>query len=65
MKACKMAIERIIRIDRAKARDFQVAYIALDGKGRHGGYCIHPGFSYAVHDDEGGRLITAESYFDN
>lgn len=62
-KACKMAIERIIQINPMKARDFQVAYIALDRKGRFGGYCIHPGFSYAVQDEEGSRLVTAESYF--
>jgi len=62
-KACKMAIERIIRINPTKAKDFQVAYIAIDRRGEHGAYCIQPGFSYAVHDEDGSKLIQCDHYF--
>ena len=62
-EACQKAIERIIKIDRAKAKDFQVAYIALDRHGNYGGFCIHPGFTFAVHDSEGLKELTPESYF--
>ncbi|MEM8584742.1 MAG: N(4)-(beta-N-acetylglucosaminyl)-L-asparaginase [Bacteroidota bacterium] len=46
-KACKMAVERVV--DKSPDwRDIQVGFIALDKFGRHGGYCIQPGFDYAV-----------------
>ena len=62
-KACKMAIERLIRINPSKAKDFQVAYIALDKRGAYGAYSVQPGFQYAVHDEEGGKLYDSESFF--
>ena len=29
-------------------RDIQVGFIAIDKRGRHGAYCIAPGFNYAL-----------------
>lgn len=46
--ACKKAIERIIRIKGDKAKDIQVAFIALNKKGETGSYAIHKGFTYAI-----------------
>ena len=65
MKACKMAIERIVNINPIKARNFQVAFIALNKKGVYGSYCIHPGFSYAVRHEQGSELVVAKSHFKN
>ncbi len=61
-KACKMAIERIVRINPAKARNFQACYIAISRKGEYGAYAIQPGFSFAVQDEDGSRLVKCESY---
>lgn len=56
--ACKMAVERIIKRNGAKAKDFQVAFIAINKKGEHGAYCIQKGFNYAVcYSDDGSQLI--------
>ena len=61
--ACTKAIERLVKINPEKAKNFQVAYIALDTSGSYGAYSVQPGFQYAVCDLEGGRLINASSYF--
>lgn len=47
-QACKKAVERIIRIKGAKAKDIQVGFIAINKRGEYGGYCIQKGFNYAV-----------------
>jgi N4-(beta-N-acetylglucosaminyl)-L-asparaginase len=46
--ACKKAVERIIKIKGASAKDIQVGFIALNKKGEYGGYCIQKGFDFAV-----------------
>jgi N4-(beta-N-acetylglucosaminyl)-L-asparaginase len=46
--ACKKAIERIVKIKGSKAKDIQVAFIAINKRGEHGSYCIQKGFNYAV-----------------
>jgi L-asparaginase/N4-(beta-N-acetylglucosaminyl)-L-asparaginase len=38
-----------------------VGFIALDRQGRYGGYCIAPGFNYAVKTPEIDELIDAPS----
>ncbi len=47
-EACKKAVERIIKIKGAKAKDIQVGFIAINKQGEYGGYCIQKGFNYAV-----------------
>lgn len=44
--ACKEALNRIIKKEPNKP-DFQVALIAIDKKGNHGGYALYSGFNYA------------------
>ncbi len=62
--ACKLAIERLIKINPEKAKSFQVGFLALNTYGEHGGYSIQPGFTYSVTDnDEGGIVIKAKSHF--
>ena len=46
--ACKTAVERIIKIKGAAAKDIQVGFIAINKKGEYGGYCIQKGFDFAV-----------------
>lgn len=46
-EACKMAVERVISKN-PDWKDIQVGFIALAKDGRHGGYCIHSGFDYAL-----------------
>lgn len=62
-KACRQIIERIVRIKGDKAKDIQVALLALSKNGKPGAFAIHPGFSYAVRDEKGERLVKAASYF--
>jgi len=46
--ACKKAVERIIRIKGAKAKEIQVGFIAINKRGEYGGYCIQKGFNFAI-----------------
>jgi N4-(beta-N-acetylglucosaminyl)-L-asparaginase len=46
--ACKKAVERIIKIKGAGAKDIQVGFIAINKQGEYGGYCIQKGFNFAV-----------------
>ena len=63
-EACRKAVERIVKRDKAKARDLQVGFIAINKTGQHGGFCIQKGFEYAVcYADDKNYLIEAKSYF--
>src|SRR6218665_995163 len=61
--ACKSVINRIIRIKGSKAKDIQVAFLALNKKGQAGAFAIQKGFSYAIRTNAGEKLIAAKSYF--
>lgn len=61
--ACKKAIERIIKIKKEKAKDIQVAFIALNKKGQAGSFAIHKGFSYAIKTNDIEKLVNAKSWF--
>ncbi len=63
-EACKIAVERIIKINPQKAENFQVGFIALNKQGEFGAYSVQPGFSYSVTQaDDGGKVYMAESHF--
>ena len=62
-QACKKAIERIVRIKKEKAKEIQVAFIALNKKGEVGAYAIQKGFSYAIRNKTSEKLIPAKSWF--
>lgn len=47
-QACKKAMERLLKIKGSKAKEIQVAFIALNKNGEHGAYCLQKGFNYAV-----------------
>jgi N4-(beta-N-acetylglucosaminyl)-L-asparaginase len=59
--ACKKAVERIVKIKGAKAKDIQVAFLALNKKGVAGAFAIHKGFSYALKTEGIEKLIPAKS----
>jgi N4-(beta-N-acetylglucosaminyl)-L-asparaginase len=61
--ACRKIIERIVRIKGAKAKDIQVAFLALNKKGQAGAFAIHKGFSYAIKSNTQEKLIAAKSWF--
>jgi N4-(beta-N-acetylglucosaminyl)-L-asparaginase len=63
-EACKLAVERLIRINPEKAKTYQVGFLALNKRGEYGAYAVQPGFSFSVTaDDGGGKVIKASSYF--
>lgn len=65
LEACKLAIERLVKINPEKAKTFQVGFLALNKYGQFGAYSMLPGFTYAVtYNDKGGKIEEAESYFD-
>ena len=62
--ACKNIIERIVKIKKEKAKDIQVAFIALNKKGVVGAFAIHKGFNYALKTEGGEKLVAAKSLMD-
>jgi N4-(beta-N-acetylglucosaminyl)-L-asparaginase len=60
--ACKKAVERIMKIKGDKAKEIQVAFLALNKKGEAGAYAIHKGFSYAVKNNNEEKMM-ASKYF--
>ncbi len=62
-KACKKAIERVVKIKKEKAKDIQVAFLALNKKGQAGAFAIHKGFTYAIKTSELEKLVKVGSWF--
>jgi N4-(beta-N-acetylglucosaminyl)-L-asparaginase len=61
--ACKKAIERIVKIKKEKAKEIQVAFLALNKKGEIGSFAIQKGFSYAVKNASIEKLIAVKSWY--
>lgn len=64
-KACEEAVKRIVKRDAAKAKEFQVGFIALSKKGEVGAFSVQKGFTYSVtnEDHPKGKVFAAKSYF--
>ena len=60
-EACKEAIERVYKRQKHRLDEIQVGFIALSREGKHGAYCLQPGFSYALKDTSGNRLLKGSS----
>jgi len=58
--ACKKKIQRIMKIKGDKAKDIQVAFLAINKKGEVGSFAIHKGFSYAIKSNEKEQLVAAK-----
>lgn len=62
--ACRLAVERLVKINPEKAKDYQVGFIALNKQGEYGSYAVNPGFVFSVTTEPGnGRVIQTKSYF--
>jgi len=55
-EACRLAVERVIEKN-PDYREIQVGFLALDKYGRHGAYCIQPGFDYAAYTEADGNQM--------
>lgn len=63
-EACKKAILRIIKRDEARAKEFQVGFIAVNKQGEVGAYSVQPGFNYTLTvEGEENKIYQAPSYF--
>lgn len=62
-QACAAVIQRIIKIKKDRAKDIQVAFLAISNRGEVGSFAIHPGFSFAYRDLNRNELIKASSWF--
>lgn len=63
-QACKIAIERLVNINKEKALSFQVGFLAVNKYGDHGAYAIHPGFVYSVTDGTIHEVIKSDAHFE-
>lgn len=61
-QACKAAIEKIARIKKEKAKEIQVAFIAINKKGEVGAYALQKGFSYAIRNNSEEKMVEVKSY---
>lgn len=62
--ACKAAVERIVSFRSEASKDLQVGFIALNKNGEFGGYCLQPGFSYAVYSNNiANVLFQSDSHY--
>ena len=59
-QACKKVIERIVKIKGEKAKDIQVAFLALSKDGTAGAYSIHTGFTYAIKSETEEKVVKAK-----
>jgi len=63
-EACRKTIERIVKINPVKAKNFQVGFIALNKNGDFGAFSLQPGFNFSVTYANGeSEILDAESYF--
>lgn len=62
-KACRKAVERIIKKDPVRLKDKQVGFIAINKKGQYGGYALHKGFQYAVTNANGEQVLDCDYHF--
>ena len=59
-EACEEGIARIVKNQNYK--DMQIGYLAINKKGEHGAYAVHPWFNYALFQGDENRIIDSLSY---
>ncbi|MEC7863790.1 MAG: N(4)-(beta-N-acetylglucosaminyl)-L-asparaginase [Bacteroidota bacterium] len=59
-EACEEGIARIVKNQSYK--DMQIGYLAINKKGEHGAYAVHPWFNYALYQGGENRMIDSLSY---
>jgi N4-(beta-N-acetylglucosaminyl)-L-asparaginase len=60
-QACRVAVQRILKIKGESAKQIQIGFIAINKKGKFGGYGLQKGFSYAVKTSQEEKLYKARS----
>ena len=59
-EACEEGIARITQ--KQDYKDMQIGYLAINKSGEHGAYAVHPGFNYALHQNQENKLIDSGSF---
>jgi N4-(beta-N-acetylglucosaminyl)-L-asparaginase len=64
-QACREAIRRIAKRNPAKAKEFQIGFVALSRRGEVGAFAIQKGFSYSITnaDHPNGKVFESRSHF--
>lgn len=60
-KAAEIAVKRIYRKYQKQCDEAQVGFVAIDKKGRHGGFAIHPGFNFVVYQGGENKVFESKS----
>lgn len=63
-RACESVIRRIVKKYPQDTAEAQVGLVAIDKKGRHGAFSVHPGFNYVLYQHGENRVFEAGSFFD-
>ncbi len=61
-KAAETAVKRIARKYAKLCEEAQVGFIAVDKRGRFGGFAIHPGFNYVVYQGGENKVYESASF---
>jgi isoaspartyl peptidase/L-asparaginase-like protein (Ntn-hydrolase superfamily) len=59
-EACEEGIARIVK--NQNYQDMQIGYLAINKKGEHGAYAVHPWFNYALYQGDKNRMIDSLSF---
>ena len=63
-EACKKAVERVVRHNKAYAQKIQLGFLAINKQGEAGAYCLQKGFNYALYSSQTpNRLFDGKHYF--
>ncbi len=60
-KAAETAVKRIARKYPKQCEEAQVGFIAIDKKGRFGGFAIHPGFNFVVYQRNENKVFESKA----
>ncbi len=58
--ACRKAVERIVKRDKAKAKTLQVGFLALNRNGEFGAYSVLEGFEFSVKSDKENKVYKSK-----
>ncbi len=62
--ACRKAVDRIVNRDMKKAREMQVAFLALNKNGQYGAYAIQKGFVFCVKSNGEEQIVSSKYVFE-
>lgn len=56
-EACKIGVERMLRLRSDKIKDLQIGFLAVNKAGEIGACCLRPGFTYAFRSADGKDVV--------